>query len=277
MVYQGQAILMASKHQKEQVIAPFVEQILQARLVIANVDTDQFGTFTGEVARPQPPLETCILKAKACAIETQHALAIASEGSFGPHPQIPFLPYAHEIMVFVDLQRALVIKESLSTQETNFASIDIIRSSNLSSFLKQVGFPTHKLCLQTKQDLKVIAKGIDSHQSLEKMLMRGFKLDNELRLTTDMRAMMNPTRMRNIGILAEKLTKRIKTLCPSCQTPGYGKTGAEGHLPCANCMLPSQVYALDIFSCANCHFIEKTPRLDGQVSIDPQFCNYCNP
>ena len=277
MTYQGQTILMASKHQKEQVIAPFVERILQANLVVLDVDTDQFGTFTGEVPRLQGPLETCMLKAKASALAWQYPLAIAREGSFGPHPHIPFIPYAHEIMVFVDLERDLVIHESLSTPETNYASLDISPSSELDSFLKQVDFPRHRLCLQTKDNLQVIAKGIDSHAVLVKMLRHGFKIDKELRLTTDMRAMMNPTRMRSIGMLAEKLNKRIKTLCPDCQTPGFGKTGTEGRLPCAHCMWPSQAYAVDVLTCASCHFLEKKPRLDGQQTIDPQFCHHCNP
>jgi ribosomal protein L37E len=277
MLYQGHPILMASKHQKEQVIAPLVEQILKARLVVLDFDTDQFGTFTGEVPRAHSPLETCILKAKTCAIEAQQPFAIASEGSFGPHPQIPFLPYAHEIMVFVDLARDLIIAESLQTEETNYATLDILASSDISHFLKQVDFPKHKLCLQTKQGLALIAKGIDSHQSLEKMLIQGFSLDSELRLSTDMRAMMNPTRMQTIGILAKKLLCRINTLCPFCQTPGFGKTATEGHLPCASCNLPSQTYAFDVFSCSSCDFLQKKPRIDGQENIDPQFCNYCNP
>jgi ribosomal protein L37E len=277
MLYQGQPILMVSKHQKEQVIAPLVKQILQARLVVFNFDTDQFGTFTGEVPRAYPPHETCILKAKTCAFEVQQPFAIASEGSFGPHPQIPFLPYAHEIMVFVDLERDLVIAESLQTEKTNYASLDIMASSDISHFLEQVDFPKHKLCLQTKQGLVPIAKGIDSHQSLQKMLIQGFSLDTELRLSTDMRAMMNPTRMHSIGILAKKLLERINTLCPNCQTPGFGKTGTRDHLPCASCSLPSQTYALDVFSCSSCDFLEKKPRIDGKKNIDPQFCYYCNP
>jgi hypothetical protein len=277
MRYQNQSILLASQHQKEEAIAPPFGKILNANIFVVDFDTDQFGTFTGDIARIHPPLETCILKAKTCAHDMNYPFAIASEGSFGPHPQIPFLPFAQEIMVFVDLEHGWVIHERLTTENTNFAKIEIQDGQDIESFLNRVHFPSHKLCLQTQDNMTIIAKGIDSKTSLTKAMHLGFKMDKTLLLSTDMRAMMNPTRMQTVGILAEKLAHRIRQCCPHCQSPGFGQTGIDGTLNCIGCQLPSRFHAQEVFSCVQCSYVEKKPRSDGRQSIDPQFCNYCNP
>jgi hypothetical protein len=277
MRYHNLKILLASQHQKEVAIAPPFEKILNANMFVVDFDTDKFGTFTGEVPRLNAPLETCILKAKTCAHETNYPYAIASEGSFGPHPHIPFLPFSHEIMVFVDLEKGWGIHETMSTKNTNYANMEIKDGQDIDSFLKKVQFPKHKLCLQTQKTMSVIRKGINSKACLLEAMQEGFKLDKTLLVSTDMRAMMNPTRMQNIGILAEKLAHRLAQLCPHCQSPGFGQTGIDGALICAGCLMPSRFHSQEIFSCVECSYIEKKPRSDGRIHIDPQFCNFCNP
>ena len=104
MLYRNEDVLLASKHEKERVIRPIFHQKIGCTLHTSNFDTDQFGTFTGEIPRPHNAYETCILKARAAAIAADCLFSIASEGSFGPHPSIPFFASDHEIMVFVDLK-----------------------------------------------------------------------------------------------------------------------------------------------------------------------------
>ncbi len=85
--YKNQKILLATKHQKEQVLAPVFKKILGAEIwVPQDFDTDQFGTFSFEVPREFNAYETAVRKAKKAAEECGAGLVIASEGSFGPHP-----------------------------------------------------------------------------------------------------------------------------------------------------------------------------------------------
>jgi len=220
MIYKDKFLLLASKHRKEQAIEPIFREKMGCNLCVEDIDTDQFGTFTGEIPRPLSAYETCILKAKHAANEKKYVLSIASEGSFGPHPSNPFIPHAHEIMVFVDLENDWVIAEQLVTPNTNYNMMTIHQDTILDSFVESVHFPSHALTLQSGDRQNILEKGINSHDKLRDSLVLGFKKYNELFIATDMRAMMNPTRMQTLAELAEKLAIRIMRSCPGCGIPG---------------------------------------------------------
>ncbi len=277
MYYKNQNVLLASKHEKEQVIAaPFMAR-LSCVLQVCEFDTDQFGTFTGEIARPLSPYETCLLKAKTAAERYNYRLAVASEGSFGPHPAFPFIPSAHELMVFIDRNQDWIVAEQLVSQKTNYAMITINKKTDLDDFLKRVQFPSHALIVQACSDNHVLAKGINNFESLTHHLDLGFKNENELCLATDMRAMMNPTRMQVIGELADKLTQRIANLCPQCERPGFGFKTTKGSLPCALCGFPTSFYQEEVWGCIGCDHQEDKMRRDGLLKADPTYCYHCNP
>lgn len=277
MYYQNQNVLLASKHEKEQVIAPPFMSILLCTLKVHDFDTDQFGTFTGEIARTLSPYQTCLLKAKTAAERYNYALAVASEGSFGPHPAFPFVPSAHELMVFVDRTHDWIIYEQLTSQKTNYAMITINKNTELDAFLNRVQFPSHALILQASSDNRVVAKGINNLKDLVHHLAIGFKTEKELLLATDMRAMMNPTRMAVIGELADKLTQRIARLCAQCERPGFGFKSTQGALPCFLCGAPTSFYEEEVWGCISCEHQEYKRRRDGLLKADPTYCDYCNP
>lgn len=275
--YHHQSILLASKHQKEQAIAPVFAKKLGCSLNIHEFDTDQFGTFTGEVPRAQSPYETCVLKAKTAADHYGYRLALASEGSFGPHPQMPFVASDHEIMVLVDREQSWVIAEQCLSTETNYAMLTLNAHTDWSSFLDQVHFPSHALTLQTAKDKQLIAKGIQTFDELEHWIHHGLTQDDELLLGTDMRAMMNPTRMALIECLAQKLADRILSRCPQCASPGFGGQSQQGHLPCSCCGSPTNFYQHEVWGCVHCDHQEYRPRQDGLQDVDPTYCSECNP
>lgn len=277
MNYKGKSVLLASKHHKEQAIEPVFRQRIACNLYVADIDTDQFGTFTGEIPRTSSAYETCILKAKYAAKEKQCALSIASEGSFGPHPSNPFIPHAHEIMVFVDLEHDWIIAEHLTTPKTNYKMMTIHQKSALEPFLESVLFPSHALTLQSSNRLELIGKGITTHQQLNTALSTGFKKHQELCLATDMRAMMNPTRMQSLAELAEKLVTRIQSICPGCGVPGFGFKSVSGHLPCTLCEEETNLYRFEEWGCIQCDYQEPRPRKDNLTVASPTYCNYCNP
>lgn len=277
MNYKDKFVLLASKHNKEQAIEPVFRQALACNLCVEEIDTDQFGTFTGEVPRTLSAYETCILKAKYAAKEKKYSLSVASEGSFGPHPANPFIPHAHEIMVFVDLERDWVISEQLLTSNTNYKMTTIDKDTCLDSFLTSSLFPSHALTLQSADRHDVIAKGINTHHQLKAALADGFKKYNELFLATDMRAMMNPTRMQTIGELAHKLAIRINSPCLGCGVPGFGFKSVSGNLPCSLCTNETNMYLYEVWGCIQCNYQEQRPRKDHLIMADPTHCDYCNP
>ncbi|KTD46302.1 DUF6671 family protein [Legionella quateirensis] len=277
MYYKNQNVLLASKHEKEQAIAaPFMTR-LSCTLNVHDFDTDQFGTFTGEIARTLSPYETCLLKAKTAAQRYDYRLAVASEGSFGPHPAFPFVPSDHELMVFIDREHDWIIAEQLVSQKTNYAMITVNKNTDIDAFLKQIQFPSHALTLQARSDNHVVAKGINDFDALTDYLTVGFKFEKELVLTTDMRAMMNPTRMEVIGELADKLALRIASLCVRCSCPGFGFKSTRGTLPCSFCGSPTSLYEEEVWGCINCEHQEYKRRRDDVLKADPAYCYYCNP
>lgn len=277
MEYKDQCILLASKHNKEQAISEVFFNNLACTIDVEPFDTDQFGTFTGEIARDSSPYETCISKATAAADMYGYKLSLANEGSFGPHPSIPFVASDHEIMVFLDRKNGWVISEHLLTTETNYNHMIINKKSNINPFLVQVGFPTHGLTLQFNETKQVIAKGLNDISLLSDALDLGFKQGKELLLATDMRAMMNPTRMQAIKKLAIKLVDRIATNCPRCQTPGFGFKRTSGNLPCNLCAGPTSYYKNEVLGCIQCDYEQPMPRKDGMEVADPTYCTFCNP
>lgn len=277
MYYRNQFILLASKHEKEKAIADVFFNKLSCTLEVHEFDTDQFGTFTGEITRALSPYDTCILKAKCAAERYGYNLSIASEGSFGPHPAFPFMPCDHEIMVFLDLKNNWVIAEQYVTPHTNYRTMSITPETKLDDFLEKARFPEHALTLQTHLDKRVIAKGIRDIYTLQAALARGFQEETALFLATDMRAMMNPTRMKAIAELAEKLVLRIDTHCAQCACPGFGLKSTKGALPCSLCGSATTFYEKEIWGCIACEHKEDRMRRDGLLKADPTYCNYCNP
>lgn len=277
MLYDHQTVLLASMHEKERAIAkPFLDR-LSCTLAVHDFNTDQFGTFTGEIERRLSPYETCRLKAETAADQHGYRLSVASEGSFGPHPAIPFIASAQEWMVFVDKEQGWVIAEQLISQKTNYAMITIDKTTDITAFLNRTAFPSHALTLQTGSDKRVLAKGIRDLVCLKEWMARGFKSEGSLLLGTDMRAMMNPTRMAVLGELADKLTRRIATPCPECQAPGFGFKTTQGNLPCRLCEAPTSFYKEEVLACVQCGYQESKARGDGLVESEPAYCDYCNP
>lgn len=107
-MFAGRKLVIATKHQKEAVIAPPIEKSLGVNCFVAkDFDTDQYGTFSGEIDRKLSPLDTARLKCYAAMKANTCDLAIASEGSFGPHPSMFFVPADDELLVLIDKKNEL--------------------------------------------------------------------------------------------------------------------------------------------------------------------------
>ncbi|GAA1461178.1 hypothetical protein NE857_01930 [Nocardiopsis exhalans] len=283
--YADARVALATRHAKDKVLGPALARIPGLRLILADdVDTDELGTFTGEVPRAASPSVTAVRKARLGLRSTGLGLAVASEGSFGPHPMAPMLSAGDEILAFLDTTRDLCIVER-RLGLTNFAHTTARRlDETIEAFLGRTGFGAHAMIVRPHtpidpQDPRPISKGIRTRAELaaaiDECALRS--ADGLARLETDMRAHLNPTRMREIGLLADRLTDRLATLCPACGTPGYGQVDREPGLPCDSCSEPTSQTLAVIHGCQRCPHRSSHPRDDGRVSTDPTFCDGCNP
>ena len=277
-MYKGIKILLATKHNKEEAIRePFADHFSAQIYVPNDYDTDQYGTFSGEIKRTGTPLETVIKKAQGAISRYHCQYAIANEGSFGPHPLYCFFPIDMELMVFIDRENKLTVIETEISTETNFAHQDISSNDDYSPFLSRMKFGTHGLIIKNAEDNQVIAKGITQINQLEVILNTAFAKCKKIRLETDMRAMLNPTRMKVIHSLAQKLAIRLKNSCAKCQSPGFGKKSTKGKLKCEDCGTDTELHQFNVLSCIKCDHAEINVREDGRTKADPKHCPYCNP
>ena len=272
MSYHGLIAALATQHGKERAIAPaFAAMTGLALTVPPGIDTDALGTFTGEVSRPGSMREAARMKARLGMAATGLPFGIASEGSFGPHPFMPFLARGREVMIFIDDMQGIEVVEEAASEATNFAALDLVQGADLENFLTRVGFPAHALVLRDDPSMR---KGIVTRAELDDLLKT---CSRAARLETDMRAHLNPTRMAEIGKLAERLARRIATPCPACAAPGFGAVRNETGLRCEDCGARTQLVRSIVQGCAKCRHEEQLPRTDGRMAASPAECPECNP
>lgn len=279
--YKNSSISFATKHKKEDVVYPKFRELLGVTLIVPCVDTDKLGTFSGEIERTGHALEVAEKKAILGMKATGFSFGLASEGSFCPHPYIPFIASNQEILLFIDKERDFKLHESMVSQKTNFCQKIISALDEAAPFLTTALFPSHGLIVRPNlwEDKSVIFKGIRTQEDLTKAFTECslISADSKVWLETDMRANLNPSRMSVIGELAERLAKRLGCACPSCNSPGWGCTGMEKGLPCEYCGEPTELLAKSVFGCVKCEHKVIVPREDGVTKAEQQYCNFCNP
>ncbi len=273
--FANRTAVLATMHGKEQVIAPLLAElgitvILPAQLNLA-FNTDQFGTFSREVKRAGSQREAAQTKAKQAMQLTGLDLAIASEGAFGPHPALPYLPCNRELLLLLDGKAELEIwGEALSTA-TNFAQAEVHSLAEALQFAQKIGFPQHCLMLRSKDQL---LKGITSEAELKSAVERGLTASAAVTLETDMRAHYNPQRMQVIQQATENLVQKLRQPCPNCGWPGFDIAERQPGLPCAWCHQPTELTLANIYGCQHCGH-RQVETVASQA--DPAHCTYCNP
>ncbi|MCU0429015.1 MAG: hypothetical protein MUF42_03510 [Cytophagaceae bacterium] len=278
-LFSNRKLIIASKHQKELVIQPLFEQALALRCVVdEKLDTDQLGTFSGEIERTLSPLEAAREKCRRAMALNACDMAIASEGSFGPHPSYYFLNANEEFLVFMDLKNDLEIAVRHLSLDTNFNGKEIYSEEELLHFAQEVGFPDHGIIVKnTKENFTSLLKGITQPAILMEAYRTTMRAHGSVYVETDMRAMYNPTRMKVIEVAAKKLLEKVRSCCPACDTPGFEITEATRGLPCARCGAPTPAVKSVRYSCKRCgHSLDRLFP-DNKQTEDPMYCSFCNP
>jgi len=278
-LFAGRKLVIATKHHKEKIIAPLFEKAFGLNCFTPeNFDTDLLGTFTGEIERKEDPIITLKNKCLQAMELSDCDLGIASEGSFGSHPSIPFAHADDEFLIFIDKKNDLEIIERELSITTNFNGTEVKTEEELNKFAGHIKFPSHALIMQkAPDDTSGIIKGITNWNLLKETFQTFLKKHGSAYVLTDMRALYNPTRMQIIKIAAEKLVKKINSCCPSCQTPGFEINEAKRGLPCELCGLPTKSVLSYIYVCKKCTFSEEEKFPNQRKFEEPTFCDFCNP
>jgi hypothetical protein len=277
----GRKAVLATMHGKEKVIVPILEKEFGLKIIVPeNFDTDQFGTFTMDIARSGNQLEAARLKVQAAMRIMNIDLGIVSEGSFGTDPRIPFIQSNLELILLVDEKNSLEIRGHHRSSETNIAGEYISSAEEAINFAKKVGFPDHGVIVREKEKSDHgIYKDIKTEEELCQQvnkLLQDFPTKKRIYIETDMRAHMNPTRMKKIAKATEDLVFNIKSQCPDCKTPGFSITDVKKGLKCVECGLLTDSPVAYIKKCSKCN-LEKEFPIENKTFEDPSNCNWCNP
>lgn len=275
--------ILATMHQKERVMAPLLEKELGIKVrVTQNFNTDSFGTFTREIKRPRDQLETAKLKAEKALLLTGETLAFASEGAFFHHPALPYIPCNREIVFLLDKTNELELIGQVFSTETNYNHQIISNIEEAYEFGDKVGFPEHGLVVIAEpesEDNSTVVKGITTEQQLRDAVTQALSQSakGRVQIETDMRALYNPTRMRNIEKATQDLINKIQQTCPNCSLQGFDTVERRKGLYCALCALPTELTLAVIYQCKKCNFSQEFIFPDGLDKADPSQCFYCNP
>lgn len=281
--YAGRLAALATMHAKQEAIAgPLAERLGLRVTVPGGLDTDRLGTFTGEVPRTGTIEEAAVAKARLGMAAAGVPLGLASEGSFGPHPAVPFVAAGIELLVLVDDERGIVLREQYLDERPCYHHAVVDAADALGDYLERAGFPTHALIVRPSEPRtpgEGIRKGIRARDELAAAIAEAARRSDDGRafVQNDMRAHMNPTRMSALERLAHRFGERVARPCPACATPGYGPVGVEEGLPCEWCGGPTHLVRHRILGCVRCDRAEHVARDDGRTSADPGNCPRCNP
>ena len=271
----GKAAIVATMHGKERVIEPAFTALGLRFLTAPSIDTDRFGTFTRDVDRAGSQRDALLAKAQAgLDLSPDAAFALASEGAFGPHPHIPFVPSGFEMVALLERKTGeAVIGRHLATS-TNFMQAEARSWEDVETFAEAIGFPGHAIVVMTSKDGPILAKGMTDGGELRSICGSSLDARGSVWLEADMRAHLDPTRMEAVAAAAD-LVRRLQARCPICAYPDWTAQVRDGR-PCAWCDGPTVEAWMEEYLCEDCghraeHCIE--PERKGR----PDHCNYCNP
>jgi hypothetical protein len=273
--------VLATMHRKEQVIAPLLEQELGLQITVPpDLNTDVFGTFTRDVKRLGTQIEAARAKAAKVIELTGEPLALASEGSFGPHPLVPYLATNCEIVLLLDQSYGLELIGQAFSTETNYRHQLVESLQEAYQFAQKVGFPEHGLVViggDLLMEGSQIIKGITCADQLTDAFQVARRNSQKVHLETDMRALYNPSRMKVIRQATQDLLRKIAQTCPQCSWPGFDIVERKPGLPCTLCHQPTQLTRSALYRCQHCEFSQEELFPDGRNTAEPGECEYCNP
>jgi hypothetical protein len=279
--YRGSRIIFATNHGKAVAALEPFSRILSAHVEPLTIDSDSLGTFTGEVERAGSMLDALRGKVQLARALTDSRFVLVSEGSFSSADGFGVVVQNLEMLLLHDSVTGVGIIEQYVSLETNYSTATLREEADLDPFLKRISFGSHALVL-SPSGLPLagnVCKGITERSHAQQIFAHHLALSptRSVSASSDMRAHLNPTRMKAIAACCELLAKRLATPCPRCSCGGFGIVGTTPGLPCSECGLATQRAKAEKHSCPFCAHTVELPRSDGKSSASAAECEWCNP
>jgi len=277
MPYRDCQIAVGTRHGKETQFARAFEVVLGAHLVTPpDLDTDRFGTFSGEIPRTATASDTARAKARLAMEVSGLPYGLASEASYGPLSGVGVQGH-EELVVFVDDTRGIEVFVGERTTVVPGHGHRVAGPAELPPHVA-AGLPAQALIVRPSAVGQPggVVKGITDRQLLNTAIMTAAQHsgDGLALVEPDLRAHHNPSRRLVLRRLADVLARRLATRCPACSTPGFGRVDSERGLPCRVCETPTDAIHNEIHACPRCFH-------RGAVAVataaDPTWCPQCNP
>lgn len=275
--YAGRSASLATRHDKLPLVAPAFADIVGLVVVEAPVDTDRFGTFSGERARCGSALDAAVAKARDGMRELGLPVGLASEGTISPLGLVP-VHLDTELVVIVDDVEGFVLAEYASSHAIVAHSFVIEPGDEFDEReLSRAGFPEHGLIVRTDGVANPeMTKGIHDRDQLACAIADSFRKGApRVIVESDLRASHSPSRRPTIELAAKKLAERLACTCRSCGCPGWGVVDVERGLPCSDCRAATDLVCAEVHGCPRCD--ERTTVPLTSVFADPSRCGRCNP
>lgn len=275
--YAGLTAVMATKHHKVPLVAPALLSGVGMTVRQAQVDTDVLGTFSGEVERPGSPWVTASAKARLGLDTAGGRLGLASEGSIGPHPEVPWVVVATELVVLVDAEMDIVVAGHDVGWDLRTVNAEVAPGEPLEQVLIDGDAPRHAFIVRPAgAPPTVVGKGLRTTAELERWIARAARASPKGRaiVETDLRAHQCPSRRPAIERAAHRLAQRLASYCPACDAPGWGVTDSIPGALCSACSTPTHRPLAHVWTCVRCDTTEH--RTTGSPA-EPAQCPWCNP
>ncbi|ASP37941.1 hypothetical protein CHH28_04275 [Bacterioplanes sanyensis] len=258
-----QQVTLLSQHQKRGCIAPALEPLGIELHEYAQFDTDQLGTFAGDVERTLSPIECAAHKARLACELTHSDWGLGSEGSFATG--LAGVTWNTELLVLYDRQHDC----QLVAKAEGPMALAMLRAENAQELQQQLQQYPQQGWILRRPD--VIHKGLYHAGELTRLLTDD---DWPLVLEPDFRALHSPLRRQRIAQAAANLAEQLKTACPDCDYPGFSVASHTTGLPCAVCSAPTRQVRVQHWRCNRCQ--HERQQVVSSLA-DPYFCALCNP
>lgn len=268
--FTGCTLAFLTMHDKLPLVAPALSALGFSLQLASGFDTDQLGTFSGEISRRLSPVETALQKARLAIELTGCRFGLGSEGSFGGGPMPGLVNWDQEILALIDSQSGQqIIAVAAGPVGVGRWTFD---SEQLLHLALSRETPGQAQILQLNGHCY---KGLtDAAEILALLHQHGWQPGTEISMQPDLRAMHCPERQQYIRKAAEQLASQLLQCCPQCQAPDFTVKQREAGLLCLVCRRPTSLLRFEHYRCDCCGFER---RAEIEQYAPPDCCSHCNP
>ncbi|MCC5827597.1 DUF6671 family protein [Alkalimonas sp.] len=267
---------LLTRHHKAAPIAPELAALGLTLTATDAYDTDQLGTFSGEIARTLSPLDCARTKAKLACQLTGCSWGIGSEGSFGGGPFPGILPWNEELLLLYDQTTGqeiiarvgmAVALTSVETQDWEHVRQHLAKHEPQQGWMLPGPDGWHK----GLQGEHAVLSALESAG----LLGPNLSLRQKISLQPDLRAHFCPPRQAVIQQAAAQLAQRLAASCPHCGASDFWVKDCVRGLPCGDCGFLTSQISSTIKRCSRCGHQEQQPVASAWA--DAKHCPRCNP